>query len=154
MFKLSDQSLAYGKPSSGPGTVIGANVKLLGAINDVNDITVHGKVEGEVNSEKTVTIGETAEIKGPVSGAIVTVAGLIRGSIEAIDRLEILPTGKVYGNIATGDLIIRSGAKFVGKSAVLKNDAGKNETKDSMGEETNKLSDSEESSAVYETESK
>lgn len=106
------------KPLPGPGTVIGANVKLVGTIRDVNDITVHGIVEGEVISEKTVTIGETAQIKGPVSGATVSIAGLVRGSIDASNRLEILPTGKVHGNITVKDLIIRSGALFIGKSTM------------------------------------
>lgn len=101
---------------SGPGTIIGANVKLVGTLKDANDIVVHGTVEGEVISEKAVTIGETARIKGPVSAATVSVAGLLRGSIEASVRIEILPTGKVNGNIATKDLIIRSGAQFIGKS--------------------------------------
>ncbi len=109
----------------GPGTIIGANVKLVGALRDVNDITVHGSVDGEVHSEKTVTIGETATVKGPVTGAVVTVSGTVRGSIDADSRLEILPTGKVNGNIATKDLIIRSGAVFVGKSAMIGDDKEK-----------------------------
>lgn len=106
------------KSSAGPGTVIGANVKLVGALKDANDITLHGLVEGEVSSEKTLTIGETAEITGPVSGATVSVAGLIKGSIDASIRLELLPTGRVIGDITAKDLVIRSGAVFVGKCAM------------------------------------
>jgi cytoskeletal protein CcmA (bactofilin family) len=110
------------KPLPGPGTVIGANVRLVGTLRDVNDITIHGGVEGEVASEKTVTIGETAQVKGPISGQVVSVAGTIRGSIDAAGRLELLPTGKVYGNITARDLIIRSGAIFVGKSTMAAED--------------------------------
>lgn len=124
----------------GPGTVIGANVKLVGALRDVNDITVHGAVDGEVHSEKTVTIGETAAVKGPVTGATVTVSGIVRGSIDADNRLEIMPTGKVHGNIATKDLIIRSGAIFVGKSTMMSEDKEKlaDELEESVQEETPK----------------
>lgn len=110
------------KPLPGPGTVVGANVKLVGTLRDVNDITVHGIIEGEVASERAITIGETAQIKGPVVGQVVSVAGIIRGSIDASTRLEILPTGKVYGNITARDLIIRSGAVFIGKSAMVTDD--------------------------------
>lgn len=113
------------KPLPGPGTVIGTNVKLIGALRDVNDIAVHGTIEGEVISEKNVTIGETAQVKGPVTGQIVMVAGTVRGAVEALNRLEVLPTGKVYGNIMTKDLIIRSGALFIGKSTM----AGERERK-------------------------
>lgn len=106
------------KAIAGPGTVIGSNVKLVGALKDVNDVTIHGVIEGEVASEKSVAVGETAQIKGPVNGEIVVVAGIVRGSVEASKRLEIMATGKVYGNIVTCDLIIHSGAIFIGKSTM------------------------------------
>jgi cytoskeletal protein CcmA (bactofilin family) len=106
------------RPIAGPGTIIGANVVLSGILKDAGDIAVHGKVEGEISSERSIIIGETAEIKGPITGQIITVAGVVRGSIEATQKLELLPTGKVYGSISTRDLIVRSGAIFVGKSAM------------------------------------
>lgn len=108
------------KKIAGPGTVVGANVKLTGVLKDVNDITVHGAVDGEVSSEKNVLVAETASIKGPVSAEIVTVAGKVSGSIDAWKKLEILPTGKVHGSITTEELIIRSGAIFNGKSKMSK----------------------------------
>ncbi len=106
------------RPIAGPGTIVGANVILSGILKDAGDVAIHGKVEGEITSERSIMIGETAEIKGPVSGQIVTVAGVVRGSIDASQKLELLPTGKVYGSISARDLIIRSGAIFVGKSAM------------------------------------
>ncbi|OGD65562.1 hypothetical protein A3F08_02730 [Candidatus Berkelbacteria bacterium RIFCSPHIGHO2_12_FULL_36_9] len=105
---------------SGPGTVVGGNVKLTGTLKDVNDITVHGNVDGEVISEKNVSVTETASIKGPITAEIVLVSGKVNGSITATKKLEINPTGRVYGSIATSDLIIQSGAIFVGKSTTLK----------------------------------
>lgn len=104
---------------NGPGTVVGANVKLTGILKDVNDITVHGHVDGEVISDKNIIISETATIKGPVTAEMVTISGKVNGAVTATKKLEITPTGKIYGSIQTGDLIIRSGAQFVGKSAML-----------------------------------
>lgn len=106
------------RPVAGPGTIIGGNVILTGTLKDAGDIAIHGKVEGEITSERSVIVGETAEIKGPISGQIVTVAGVVRGSIDAGQKLELLPTGKVYGSISCRELIIRSGALFVGKSVM------------------------------------
>ena len=104
------------KPLSGPGTIVGANVKLVGTISDANEIVVHGKVEGEVISEKSVIVSETAFIKGPITAEMVQIAGEVHGSITTSGKLEILPTGKVFGAITTKDLNIRSGAIFVGKA--------------------------------------
>lgn len=110
------------KTLSGPGTIVGVNVKLVGTITDANEIVVHGKIEGEIISEKNVNITETAYVKGPISAELVQIAGEIHGSIVATGKLEILPTGKVFGSITTKDLNIRSGAIFVGKSNMPEGD--------------------------------
>lgn len=107
----------------GPGTVVGANVKLTGTISDVNDIVIHGTVEGEVISDKTITITETASVKGPVTGHLVSVSGRVNGAITAHEKLELQPTADVSGSISTKELIIKSGAVFNGKSTMVKGDA-------------------------------
>jgi len=101
--------------TNGPGTTVGVNVALSGTLKDQNDISVFGMVEGEVISEKSITIGQTAQVKGPVKGELVTVAGVVRGAIAASEKLELLETGKVFGSIVTKNLVIHSGGIFVGK---------------------------------------
>ncbi|MBI4022757.1 polymer-forming cytoskeletal protein [Candidatus Berkelbacteria bacterium] len=110
MFEGSTQ-----EATAGPGTVVGANVKLTGTISDVNDITIHGVVEGEVVSDKTVTITETATVKGPITAQLVSVSGRVNGAVTAKQKLELLPSARVSGSINTTELIIKSGAKLNGK---------------------------------------
>lgn len=104
--------------SSGPGTVVGTHVKLTGILKDTNDITVHGQVEGEVFSDHNVLVTETAEIKGPISAQNVVISGKVTGAVTAAQKVEITATGKVFGSLAMKDLTIRSGAVFIGKSAM------------------------------------
>ena len=104
-----------GDEQSGPGTVVGVNVALTGTLKDQNDIVVHGMVDGEVISERTVSVGQTAQVKGPVRGALITIAGVVRGEIVAGEKLEVLETGKIYGSIETRDLVVHSGALIEGK---------------------------------------
>lgn len=103
---------------SGPGTVVGANVKLQGTLKDSSDIIVHGQVEGEVMSDQTVTVAESANIKGPVTAQVVLLSGTIRGAVEAKEKLEITPTGRLHGSLMTKNLIINSGAVLNGKSTM------------------------------------
>lgn len=116
---------------NGIGTVVGGNVRLQGTLKDSNDITVHGTVEGEVISSKSIQVTETAVIKGPVIGEVVTVAGSVKGSIEAKNKLEIVQSGKVTGSISAGILIIHAGAQFNGKSAMIGEKSEKEEEKSS-----------------------
>lgn len=110
--------MRIGTSENGDGTVVGANVRLQGTLKDSQDITVHGTVEGDVVSSKSVFISETATVKGPVVGETVTIGGTVKGSIEAQVKLEILPSGKVSGSIAATTLIINAGAQFNGKCAM------------------------------------
>ena len=104
--------------TEGQGTIVGAGVKLTGALKDHNDIMVFGRVEGEVTSESNVFIGETAVIKGPVNANAITISGKVHGSIDGKEKIEIDPTGLVNGSIVTKELIIKSGATFIGKSTM------------------------------------
>jgi len=130
---------------SGPGTIVGANVKLVGTLQDASDIVIHGRIEGEVISSQSITVAETAYIKGPVSAEVISVAGKIRGSITATGKLEILPTGKVFGSLTSKDLSIKSGAIFVGKSTMP-------ETEKEEGEEETTAEEPKKESATYEVE--
>ncbi len=121
------------------GTIVGVNVALSGTLKDQNDIVVHGMVEGEVVSEKSVTIGETAQVKGPVKGQTVTIAGTVRGEVTAGERLELLATAKIFGSITTRDLVVHSGATLVGKSQMPAGDG----TDDPVSEEGDTVSKGE-----------
>jgi cytoskeletal protein CcmA (bactofilin family) len=49
------------------------------------------------------------------------VGGTIKGNIEATEKLEMLSTGKVFGNIRTAKLKIADGVVFEGKCEMIKN---------------------------------
>ncbi len=102
----------------GVDTTIGSNVRVDGSLKNLGSIEINGTVEGEIHSEEDVIVGETAKIKGPISAKNVTISGEINGTIEALERLEIMPQGKVYGDIVAATLIIQQGAQFVGKSSM------------------------------------
>lgn len=97
------------------GTIVGSSVHLTGAIKDSSDITIFGSVEGEVVSEAKIIIEESAYVKGPITADEVVVSGYVSGTIIAKGKIELNPTGLIKGNIETGDLLIHSGATFIGK---------------------------------------
>ena len=97
-------------------TIIGINVTLKGNMKNKGSIQLNGTVEGEIRSDENINIGETANIKGPVSAKTIEVSGTIKGLVEATEKLEVNPTGKIVGDINAKTLIIKQGAVFVGKS--------------------------------------
>src|SRR5438067_13442892 len=75
-------------------------------------------MNGDLTTEGDLSVGEHGRVKGNVSGRNVVVGGSIQGNVSTSGRLEILATGKVFGDIVVGSLIIDEGGILRGKSAV------------------------------------
>jgi len=73
-----------------------------------------GKFEGEIFESGTLIVGETAIIKGKIGLNMIVVNGVVEGEIYAKTRVEIHPTGKVYGKLSTPTLTINEGGIFEG----------------------------------------
>jgi len=73
-----------------------------------------GKFEGEVFDSGTLIVGETAIVKGKIGINTIIINGLVEGDVYAKVRVEIHPTGKVYGKLFTPILTINEGGIFEG----------------------------------------
>jgi len=81
-------------------------------------VRIEGQVEGEIASEDTLTIGESAVLKAKINGTSVVVHGQVTGDIAARSLLELHATAKVVGNISSPRLIVHEGAIFEGQCAM------------------------------------
>ncbi len=96
-------------------TIISEESCLKGEIHSQRSIRIEGELEGEINSQGEIYIGQNSKIKGNLYGKNVIVSGEVIGNIEAIKGLQIQETGKVYGNITGDKLIIEEGGIYKGK---------------------------------------
>jgi len=101
--------------------ILSADVEIKGSIKFQNELTVDGKVEGEINSSGILTVGENSEIKGEIKTKSVTVLGKVHGNITVEERCELKARAVLYGDLKATRLIIEEGATFVGKSEVTPN---------------------------------
>jgi len=105
---------------AGIETVIGKSCEVKGGITVKGGIRVDGKVEGSVLSEDTVIIGENAVVKGDITGTHVVIGGKVNGDVTAKIKLEILHTGKLYGDIKSPKLAMAEGVVFEGTCGMEK----------------------------------
>ena len=101
--------------------ILSADVEIKGSIKFQNELTVDGKVEGEINSTGVLTVGENSEIKGEIKTKSVTVLGKVHGNITVEERCELKSHAVLYGDLKATRLVIEEGATFVGKSEVTPN---------------------------------
>lgn len=96
-------------------TIIGPTVHVEGNFTGSGDVVVEGRLSGTLKTDKSLRVGEQAHIKADVEANDVFVAGEIRGNVKAKGRLELAPSGKVFGNVETASLIVSQGAILHGK---------------------------------------
>jgi cytoskeletal protein CcmA (bactofilin family) len=97
-------------------TIVGAHVELTGSLKNQGSIQIHGRINGDVTSDATVLVGETAVVTGPITAKHVEVAGQVYGSITAEVHIELHPKSLVKGDLTTKQLSIKPGAIFIGSS--------------------------------------
>jgi cytoskeletal protein CcmA (bactofilin family) len=116
----SSQPVAQAPRSAPSATrnVLSSDVEIKGSVKFANDLVVDGKIEGEINSDGNLTVGENARIKAEIKTATVIVYGKVHGNLTATDRVELKASAEVVGDIKAKTLAIEAGAIFVGKSTV------------------------------------
>lgn len=105
--------------------VLANDVEIKGSIKFSHDLIIDGKIEGEVVSDGSLTIGENALIKGEVKTRSVIIFGKVEGNITVQERCELKSNAVLVGDIGAGTLAIEEGATFMGQSQVGKRDANK-----------------------------
>ena len=96
-------------------TVIGSTVKVEGNFAGSGDVIVEGHVAGTLKTSKNLRVGEQAVIKADIEAANIVIAGEVRGHVTCSGRVEVLTTGKVFGNVDTQTIAVAHGAVLHGK---------------------------------------
>ncbi|MFN8595681.1 MAG: polymer-forming cytoskeletal protein [Anaerolineae bacterium] len=111
-------------PSSGGGssakieTLIGPTANFKGTIQSDGGLRVDGVFEGNIQIAGNLIIGETGKVIAEVVAQNVSVAGALKGTVKAQGRLEILSTGRVWGDISVSSFLIDEGGFFRGQSVM------------------------------------
>ena len=85
-----------------------------GDLESSGSLHVHGRVEGSLTARDSIFIAEEADVEAVIRAANVTVAGNVRGSVFCAERFEVLPHGKVAGDIHAPAIAIHDGAIVAG----------------------------------------
>ena len=98
--------------------ILSSDVEIKGSIKFQKELLIDGKVEGEINSEGVLTIGENADIRGEIKTKSIIVFGKVQGNITVNERCELKSKCTLQGDLKAARLIIEEGATFIGKSEV------------------------------------
>ena len=97
-------------------TLIGKEVVVEGLLKTEGDAQINGQFTGEIEAGGDLIIGEHAKVKAEIIGTNVYVAGEVEGNIAAKEKLEILETGRINGNVTSQAMSIEPGGILKGSS--------------------------------------
>lgn len=101
-------------PAASGVTFIGPNVTIDGTITGSEPIVVEGTIHGKINLTSDLRIGTKARVEATVHARNVTIEGKLTGDMSADERVELVTTAIVEGNIKAPKIIVAEGARFRG----------------------------------------
>lgn len=100
--------------------ILSSDVEIKGSLKFSNDLIIDGRIEGEVTSDGSLTVGENAFVQGEIRTKSVVLFGRVQGNITVTERCELKSSAVLEGDVIAGTLSIEEGATFMGKSTVGK----------------------------------
>ena len=84
----------------------------------LNELRVDGEVEGTIDSNGTLTLGEHALIRGEIRTKAVKVRGMVEGNVFVTERCELEAGCTLRGDVEAPPLMVDENATFVGTAKV------------------------------------
>ena len=101
---------------------LGEDTVFSGTLSFNGVVRIDGKMDGEVNTDDTLIVGENGVIEADIHAGTVICRGKIKGTIQASKRIEIHANSEVVGNISTPALLVENGAIFDGSCDMTGNE--------------------------------
>ena len=101
-------------------SIIGEGSEFKGEFKINGLLRVDGKFTGTIKTEGKVLIGQAGEAVTDIEARTVIIGGTVRGNVYATERVILLTTGQVTGNIITPSIVMEEGSVFEGQCIINK----------------------------------
>ena len=95
-------------------TLLAKGVVLKGEIHVEGTVRIDGRLDGDIQTKGHVIIGEDGLVQGTITAGTVISSGRIKAKVMADDRVQLMKTATLIGEVLTPLLIIEEGAKVQG----------------------------------------
>ncbi len=89
------------------------------SFKDPVNLRINGNFDGNLDTKGNLTVGEHAVVSANIMGEYIVVAGKVKGKIVAREKLTLLPTAVVQGEIVPAKLVVGEGAVLEGVCKML-----------------------------------
>ncbi len=107
------------EPESSPINIITAGTTIKGDIVATGDFRLDGTLEGKIQLNGKLVIGDTGLVKGNILCQNANIIGTVDGNLSVKELLSLHSTARVKGDIIINKLSIEPGAVFTGKCQMI-----------------------------------
>src|SRR5689334_19897531 len=93
-------------------TLLAKGVQLKGEIRVEGTVRIDGCLEGDIHTKGQVIVGEEGLVQGMIAAGTVVSSGRIKAKVTALERVQLLKTATLIGEVHTPVLIMEEGAKI------------------------------------------
>ena len=106
--------------ASGHKTFVFEGAEFEGTLRLRESFQIDSEFRGEIVSESTVSVGETAGVEAKIRAREVIISGAVVGEVSASRRLIIRSSGRLHGDVETPCLEVERGAVFNGRMTMVR----------------------------------
>jgi len=93
---------------------LGKNTEFEGKLSFSGTVRIDGRFKGKILADGTLIVGDDAVVESDVQVSHLIVSGEVRGELLAVEKIEIHPPGKIFGNIQAPAVVMDEGVVFEG----------------------------------------
>ena len=101
-----------------PNTMIGEGSRFEGRCAVHGNLRIDGRFVGPALQVDQLYVGEAGRVKTDIVANVVVVEGVVVGNISATNRVLLLPSARVLGDLLTPELVLQDGAMLDGNCSV------------------------------------
>jgi cytoskeletal protein CcmA (bactofilin family) len=95
-------------------TVLGKDVTFKGVVHFESTVRLDSCFEGEIHTKGVLVVGEHGVIRGTIAAGTLISGGKIRGNVTASDKVQLLKSAILIGDVHSPSFSMEEGAYFKG----------------------------------------
>lgn len=96
------------------GSRLGEGILVTGRVEGSENLTLNGRVDGDIDLKADLVIGPRAQIHATVHARNISVEGRVVGDLSADQKIDLVTTAKVQGSMKAPAISVAEGASFDG----------------------------------------
>ena len=96
-------------------TILSTDIDFSGVLNFEKPFLIRGRLSGEIIARGILVVDEEAVVEANIRGTKVVIKGSVKGDVTASEKVEVMITGKLVGNVMAPEIFMETGCVFNGR---------------------------------------